>query len=642
VTASASLPRLGPAPTRRGVRFRLLAPQAIAATVGIFGSVRSSRPRETYAADRSSDGVWEVEVEGMGVGDLYAWCVDGPPLAGARFDPERCILDPHGWEVARKPTGSRCGLSRVPVFEFDWEGVRWPRILPDRRVICELHAKGATRLHPRIPRSLRGSYAGLARPEVLGYLRGLGVTTLELLPVHARLDEPFLAERGLSNYWGYNTLCWWAPEPALSSDGRGCDEFRLLVREAHRTGLEVVLDVVYNHSCEAGEGGEPVSLRATGSWYRRRTDGGLDDLTGCGNTLDFRLPQVRRLVRESLRHWVEVFRVDGFRFDLAAVHGRMDGVFDPAAPFFRELAADPVLRDRILVAEPWDATSQGYGLGKFPAGWSEWNDRFRDDVRLFWKGEGSGETFAHRLAGSVDLFGKRSPGASVNFVTCHDGFTLRDLCTWSTKRNHANGEGNRDGSDWNHSGGIGPDGESSDAAVLERRAARARGLLASALLARGIPMFLLGDERGRTQGGNNNAYCQDNGISWVDWDAPGPWPDPDWVRAVLELRSELVGTRVAEPWPVEPSRGTGGVVLEGSTGRWWLLGRAAGDREPLIPPPGRWVLRLDTSQACAAVPGPDIERVPGGIESFYVFQSPQVGLGKVKRHKSTAGRGPSG
>jgi len=574
------------------------------------------------------------------VGSLYAWSVEGPPIPGADFDPSRFILDPGGWEIGRSPGAGLCGLSRVADPGFDWRGTRRPVVPASRRVVYELHAKGFTRLHPSIPTLLQGTYAGLAHPVAIAHLKALGITTVELLPVHAHQDDTFLLERGLSNYWGYNTLSWNAPHPGYSSDNRGADEFRHLVRELHRAGLEVVLDVVYNHSCEGGPGGETSGLRGTGAWYRLDpADATLyQDLTGCGNTLDFRLPQVRAMVLESLRHWVRDFRVDGFRFDLASVFGRLDGAFDPAAPFFRELASDPLLRDRILIAEPWDATPEGYGLGRYPRKWMEWNDRFRDDLRLFWKHHVDAKTFAERLGGNTDLFPDRAPAASVNYVASHDGFTLRDLCSYLHKHNENNGEANHDGSDWNHSDNLGHEGDSIDPLLLERRARRARNLLASALLSAGTPMLLAGDEMGRTQGGNNNAYCQDSEVSWLDWSKETVWPDPEWTGSILRLRQEMSEPSVEGHWLPADHPDVSGIILADQGRRRLLLARRVGDSRPIPLPSGPWQLRLDTTTDAVPTWGLGIGALlPAVEEAFFVLDSPRLGNDSVKAENPAAG-----
>lgn len=631
---------LGPTVRKECVLFRLLAPDATAVSVGIFRDDEATAPHRIVPARPGPGGVWSALVPAARPGTLYAWSVDGPDLPGADFDPARFLLDPAGWEVARSPGKGLCGLSRVADPGFDWQGTGSPVVEASRRVVYELHVKGFTRRHPSVPPAHQGTYAGLAAPAAIAHMKALGVTTVELLPVHAHLDDAFLLERGLVNYWGYNTLSWFAPQSGFSSDGRGADEFRRMVRELHRADLEVVLDVVYNHSCEGGPRGQTVGLRGLGAWYRPDpADPALyQDFTGCGNTLDFRRPHVRSMVLESLRHWVRDFRVDGFRFDLASVFGRLEGGFDPSAPFFRELAADPVLRGRILIAEPWDATAEGYGLGRYPAGWMEWNDRFRDDLRLFWKGEADARAFATRLAGSFDLFPGRGPGASINYVACHDGFTLRDLCSFRHKHNEINGESNRDGSDWNHSDDFGHEGDSADPLLLERRARRARNLLAGAMLSMGTPMLLAGDEMGRTQRGNNNAYCQDNEISWLDWIADSAWPDLEWTAFLLRLRLELREPAVEGLWLPADHPDVSGIFLRDPERRRLLLARRGGDSRPISLPPGSWRLRLDT--ATDSVSGWDLEVGPAiaaGEEAFFVLDSPPFRNDSVKAENSAAG-----
>lgn len=593
--------RLGPVVGSDGTEFRLLAPDALRAELCVFLSALDRHPMARVLAAQGDDGIWRAFAPGIGPGCLYAWSVDGPrDLPLARFDPERLLLDPAGWQIERAVAEAGLPpLSRVVEPAFDWGNTTSPRIDPGRRVVYEAHVKGLTKQHPRVPSDLQGTYAGLASAEVVDHLVALGVTTVELLPVHAHLDDQFLLDRGLSNFWGYSTLSWFAPHPGWAArPERALDEFRQMVRTLHASGLEVVLDVVYNHSCEAGPEGRVHGLRGLGRWYRQDPSNALShqDFTGCGNTLDFRLAHVRRFVLESLRHWIRM-GVDGFRFDLASVHGRLDAGFDPTAPFFAELSRDPLLSDRIVIAEPWDATMEGYGLGRYPRGWMEWNDRFRDDVRLFWKGEGSARSFGLRLAGSPDIFADRSPLASVNYVACHDGFTLRDLASFAGKHNQANGEDNRDGADRNHSDNLGHEGETSDGAVLDARGARARNLLASALLARGTPMLLAGDEMGRTQAGNNNAYCQDNAISWVDWRVKGPWPDARWVANLLRIRTDMPEGRQWS-WIEEPDDGDGGVAIQFlSEGRSWaVLANRFGSRRSFPLPVGNWRILLDTSR----------------------------------------------
>jgi len=639
LTDAISGPALGPEVGKGGTFFRLLAPEATSVALCLFSDLRSRKPKLAFPAKPGPDGIWTAFAPRVGVGALYAWSVGGPDSPVARFDPDRFLLDPGGWEIGRMPVADKCGLSRVVDPEFDWGGTSPPAIPPSRRVLYELHVKGFTRLHPALSKKVRGTFAGLAHPDVRAHLVELGITTVEPLPVHAHLDDAFLLERGLVNYWGYNTLSWFAPHPGFASDGRGADEFRLMVRELHRAGLEVVLDVVYNHSCESGPDGPVTGLRGLGTWYRPdpADSGRYEDFTGCGNTLDFRMPHVRRLVLESLRHWVRVFHVDGFRFDLASVLGRMEDGFDPQAPFFGELAADPLLAGRILVSEPWDATVQGYAMGRFPKGWMDWNDRFRDDLRLFWKGEAGPAAFAAGMGGSRDLFGGRESWASVNYAACHDGFTLRDLCSYLHKRNESNGESNRDGSSWNHSDNMGLEGDSLDPLLLQRRAQRARNLLAGALLSLGTPMLQAGDEMGRTQGGNNNAYCQDNAVSWLDWHQASPWPDPEWTASILALRRELKDPVLDRPWLPVDHPDVSGVLLSSGKVRRLLLARRSTDNRPVPLPPGTWRVRLDTSTDAGSVAGNAVESsLQGGGEAFFVLDSKVLGNDSVKAENSAA------
>ncbi len=421
-------------------------------------------------------------------------------------------------------------------------------------VVAELHVRGFTKLHPEVPPEHRGTYLGLAHPAVTEHLRRIGVTTVELLPVTAIADEPPLLERGLPNYWGYSTLAFLAPNGRYGSEpGNEIDEFRTMVAALHAAGIEVILDVVPNHTCEGGVGGTTLSYRGLDapSYYSLGGNGYDADITGTGNTLDAGSLTVIRLVCDALRHWVTCYGVDGFRIDLASVLGRpRSGAFDPQAPLLTAIAVDPVLSRCKLIAEPWDATGEGYRVGGFGVAWSEWNGRYRDAVRDFWRGHGGIGEVASRLTGSSDLYGLsgRRPWASVNFVTAHDGFTLRDLVSYGRKHNEANGEDNRDGTDDNRSQNFGVEGETSSPVVATRRLATARAMLATLLLSTGTPMLLAGDERWRTQRGNNNAYCLDDETSWVDW-TPGPEADSltAFVARVAEIRR---GSHGPAPRPV--------------------------------------------------------------------------------------------
>ncbi len=442
---------------------------------------------------------------------------------------------------------------------FDWSGDVSPGHSRSETVVYEAHVRNQTMRHPGVPEALRGTYAGLAHPASLEHLTALGVTTVELLPVHAFTHEPHLVRMGLTDHWGYNTLGFHAPHAAYAaaSDPQGAvDEVKGMVKLLHGAGLDVVLDVVYNHTAEQGRAGGTLSWRGLDqrAYYRLDERGRDIDVTGCGNTLDLRHPVVCRMVLDSLRHWVQEYHVDGFRFDLAVALGRGRGDdFDPDHPFLVALRTDPVLSRVMLVAEPWDVGLHGWRTGQFPPPFLEWNDRFRDTARRFWVGDVRDQSSGHgghdarelatRLTGSRDLFGSRDrgPTASVNFVTAHDGFTLADLVSYDHKHNEANGEDNRDGSDGNGSWNHGVEGPTDDPDVLAARTRALRGLLGTLLLSQGVPMLTAGDELGRTQGGNNNPYCQDNETSWVDWRL-APWQDD-----LLATTRHLLGLRRALP-----------------------------------------------------------------------------------------------
>ena len=487
--------------------------------------------------------VWHGHVPGVRPGQRYGFRVQGPwdPARGQRFDPDELLLDPH----ARAVDGR---WSVVVDGAFDWGGDRPPQVPWSETVVYETHVRGFTRLHPAIPESLRGTYAGLAHPDSVGHLTDLGVTTLELLPVHQFVSEPALVRRGLTNYWGYNTVGFFAPHAAYSSSGAGgqqVEEFKAMVRALHAAGLEVVLDVVYNHTAEGAADGPTLCLRGLddAAYYRLRHDGSYDDTTGCGNSLDLRHHRCLQLVMDSLRYWVQEMHVDGFRFDLAPTLARGSSGFDAEGTFLAAVAQDPVVSRVKLVAEPWDLGPGGYRLGGFPAPWAEWNDRYRDTVRASWLGgrgsarDGGLRDLAFALSGSSDVFEARGPLASVNFVTAHDGFTLHDLVSYDHKHNEANGEGNRDGSDHDRSWNCGVEGPTDDADVLALRRRMMRNLLATLLLSAGVPMLTAGDETGRTQRGNNNAYCLDDETAWLSWDHQ-PWQRDlfVWTRALLAIR----------------------------------------------------------------------------------------------------------
>jgi isoamylase len=519
---------------------------------------------------------WHVYVPGIAVGQRYGYRVHGPydPARGHRFNPNVVLLDPYArsldgvenWqrgcfgyqlghpEADLKPNQEAAlGAPRGVVIDpsFDWEGDQLPMVPLRRAVIYEAHVKGLTKLHPDVPENLRGTYGGIAHPAIIEYLKGLGITTLELLPVHAFVDDKVLLDKGLRNYWGYNSIGFFAPDVryrATNVLGSEVREFKQMVKALHRAGLEVILDVVYNHTAEGNHLGPTFSFKGidNSTYYRLVGDDRryYFDYTGTGNSLNVRNPQVLALIMDSLRYWASEMHVDGFRFDLAATLARQLHEVDQLSAFFMLIHQSPTLRQLKLIAEPWDLGEGGYQVGKFPVRWAEWNGRYRDTLRAFWRGDGGllGD-LGYRLTGSSDLYasGGRVPAASVNFVTAHDGFTLADLVSYSHKHNAANGEDNRDGNDNEHSCNYGHEGPSSDPEITATRARQQRNLLATLLLAQGTPMLTAGDEAGRTQHGNNNAYCQDNPTSWVDWQR-----SPE-QQSLLELTKRLIRIRQEHP-----------------------------------------------------------------------------------------------
>ena len=481
--------------------------------------------RGRYLLPGRTGEVWHglVSLRAAGYGMGYAFFVDGPddPANGLRFDSSKPLVDPYARELAPGPAPR----ARIVDPHFDWKRDRAPAVPWRDTVLYELHVKGFTARHPAVPAALRGKYLGLAQPAVLAHLQSIGVTAVELLPCQAFLSEESLIERGLVNYWGYNPIAWFAPARQYAR-ADPVAEFKAMVRALHSAGIEVILDVVFNHTAEGNERGRTLSLRGIDNpvYYRLHPEDRryYENATGCGNTVNCEDPAVRALIVECLRYWVEEMHVDGFRFDLATVLGRTAQGFDAAAPLFAALRAEPALAYAKLIAEPWDVGLGGYQLGRFPSGWSEWNDRYRDAMRAFWRGDpGRIGEFAERFAGSSDLFRHdgRKPTASVNFITAHDGFTLHDLVAYDERHNEANLENNADGQSNNLSWNCGVEGPTEDAAVNALRGRQMRNCLATLWLSQGVPMLQAGDEFGRTQRGNNNAYCQDNEISWVDWSA---------------------------------------------------------------------------------------------------------------------------
>ncbi|WP_314423766.1 glycogen debranching protein GlgX [uncultured Microbacterium sp.] len=517
--------------------------------------------------ERLPGGVWEVTTELLQPGTRYAIRVGGPHGPGNTFNPETLLLDPYARGLAQGD-GYEEWRSVVIVDGFDWGQSTKPRIPLDRTVIYEGHLKGLTKRHPDVPPALHGTYAGLAHPAMIEYFHSLGITSIELLPVQAFVPEPRLLERGLTNYWGYNTLNFFTPHNAYATEEarKGgpeavLAEFKGMVRLLHEAGLEVILDVVYNHTSEEGLGGPRSSLRGidNASYYRQEASGAYIDTTGCGNTLDTSTDAGARLVLDSLRYWAQEMQIDGFRFDLATAIAR-DGshAYTPEHPLLTAIANDPILRETKLIAEPWDVGMGGWQTGNFPKGWMEWNDRYRDRVRNFWLSDidyarrasapvGIGG-FATRLAGSSNTFAdERGPLASINFVTAHDGFTLHDLVSYDVKHNEANGEQNRDGADMNRAFNHGIEGPTDDPRILAARRKAMRNLLGTLLLSAGIPMLTAGDEVGRTQRGNNNAYAQDSSLTWLGWD-PAPWQED--LRAHV---ARLIALRAENP-ALRPSR----------------------------------------------------------------------------------------
>jgi glycogen debranching enzyme len=535
---------------RTGVNFAVFSAHAQAIELCIFDDTGTHELQRIGFPSRSGD-VWHLHLEGARAGLIYGLRAHGvwQPEFGQRFNPSKLLLDPCAREIVGGNVGNfewrdehyawnshdnAAYALKARVIDdaqeqaFDWGGDQPPRTPLADTLLYELHVKGFTAQHEGVPAPLRGTYAGLASAASIAHLKRLGITAVSLLPVHQHLDEQRLAAQGLSNYWGYNTIGFFAVEPRYASSQAPRDEFRAMVRSLHAAGIEVILDVVFNHTAESDADGPNLSWRGLDnrSYYRTLPDqpGVLDNLTGCGNALDLRHPRVLQQVLDSLRYWVSAMHVDGFRFDLAPVLGRGDHGFDARAAFFQAVAQDPLLQGVKMIAEPWDIGPGGYQLGQFPSGWLEWNDRFRDTVRSHWLGHATDQgtdrgEFAQRLTASAELFNNhhREPAASVNFITAHDGFTLRDLVSYSQKHNHANGEQNRDGHGHNLSWNCGEEGPSSDAAVLSRRAALQRALLATLMLSQGTPMLCAGDELGHSQGGNNNPYCQDNATTWINW-----------------------------------------------------------------------------------------------------------------------------
>ena len=551
-----------------GVRFSLWAPRATAVDLVLI----TDRPQPTeIGMRRSDDGVWELFVSGVAPGQLYSYRVDGPwdPAHGQYFNRNKLVLDPYAKSIsggvdfredirahradAPHLIDPNDSLGAVPLGVVV-EDTPAPTPIAKRRsmadtVIYELHLRGFTKMHPLVPDHLRGSFLGLADPVVIEYLKDLGITAVELLPIHQFVAEPFVALKGLRNYWGYNTLGYFAPNAMYKAHGTPGDQiahFKQMVSALHEADIEVILDVVYNHTAEGGIDGPSLSWRGIDQsyYYRMGSSHQTDyDVTGCGNSVNTANSMVQRMILDSMRYWVTEMGIDGFRFDLATTLFRdAEHHVDQNHELKRMINEDPVFEGIKMIAEPWDIGPFGYQVGQFGPGWSEWNDHFRDHIRDFWRGHAGGVAeLATRLAGSADLFERhgRGPSATVNYVTAHDGFTMRDLVSYDVKHNQANGENNRDGTDNNRSWNHGWEGETNDEEINKLRRRQILNFHATQVLAVGTPMLVAGDEFGRTQNGNNNAYCQDSPVSWVNWDIQGPWKDVhEQVRTLLTLRAE--------------------------------------------------------------------------------------------------------
>jgi len=556
-----------------GVNFALFSAHATKVEVCLFTSDGLTEI-ERIELPEYTDEVWHGYLPAARPGTTYGYRVHGPhaPDAGHRFNPNKLLIDPYAKQLVgslqwrpelfgynlespdkdlsydERDSARFVPKCRVIDPAFTWGAARQPAVPWDRTIIYEMHVRGYTMRHDRIPQELRGSFAGLADPHVIGYLRSLGVTAIELLPIHAFVDDDNLLKRGLRNYWGYNSIGFFAPDPRYLST-TSVNEFKEAVNQFHAAGIEVILDVVYNHTAEGNELGPTLSLKGidNATYYRLLPDKKryyIND-TGTGNTVNLSHSRVLQMVADSLRYWVTEMGVDGFRFDLATILAREPYGFDEGGGFLDSCRQDPILSRVKLIAEPWDIGPGGYQVGHFPPGWAEWNDKFRDTVRAYWKGdEGKLPDLSKRLTGSQDHFNRRGrkPWASVNFITAHDGFTLHDCVSYNDKHNEANGEDNRDGHSDNQSWNHGHEGPTDDAAIKALRERTKRNMLATLLLSQGTPMLLAGDEFGRSQGGNNNAYCQDNDVNWVDWEHITPDG-----KALIDFTRKLIALRRAYP-----------------------------------------------------------------------------------------------
>jgi len=552
---------LGVTSTAAGGELRVWSANATAMELCLYDERDANWLVSAVAMERDDDDVWSAQSPALVPGARYSVRASGPAGPTHHFEPTLDLIDPYARGLARTAKGE--WRSYVQDDAFDWQGVAKPNIPLDHAVVYEAHVKGLTKLNPDLPEELRGTYAGLGHPSTIAYLKGLGVTSVELLPIHQSVSEQRLIKQGLANYWGYNTLNFFTPhaeyatrEAQTGGTGAVLREVKTMVKNLHAAGLEVLLDVVYNHTAEEGPTGPTTSLRGIDneSYYRQNSKGEYIDVTGCGNTVDFAIPAAQQLVLDSLRYWANEVQIDGFRFDLAVTLGRDERVtFDPQHPLLEAIVGDPALKDVKMIAEPWDVGMGGWQVGEFPAGWSEWNDGYRDRMRDFWltdigaarangiapNGIGS---LARRLAGSAHVFRQeRGPLASVNFITAHDGFTMADLTAYYTKHNLGNGEKNRDGTGDNHSFNHGVEGPTDDPTILAARQKAIRNLLGTLVLSAGVPMITAGDEFGRSQRGNNNAYCHDSELTWLSWQ------HEPWQRELLDVAKQLTRLRRENP-----------------------------------------------------------------------------------------------
>jgi isoamylase len=558
----------------KGVNFALYADNATGVELCLFKSQKDKKEFAKIELTERTHQIWHIYLPNAKPGQLYGYRVHGPydPQNGHRYNANKLLIDPYAKAIAGTIAwhdslfGYKLGhpdadlsfstedsapyvpKSVVVDSNFDWEGDKPPKVSYHKTIIYETHVKGFTKLHPEIPDEIKGTYAALAHPVTVRYLHSLGITAIELMPVHHFILDRHLAERGLSNYWGYNSIGFFAPDVRYSgSGGEGGQvfEFKTMVKELHKAGIEVILDVVYNHTGEGNHMGPTISFRGidNASYYRLTENKRFCmDYTGTGNTLNVMMPNVLRLIMDSLRYWILEMHVDGFRFDLASALARELHEVDRLGSFFDIIHQDPVISQVKLIAEPWDIGEGGYMVGKFPPGWAEWNGKYRDCLRDYWRGADSmlGE-FAQRFTGSPDLYQNdyRKPTASINFITAHDGFTLHDLVSYNEKHNMENGEDNNDGESHNRSWNCGAEGPTKDPAIISLRQQQKRNLLASLFLSQGVPMIVAGDELSRTQKGNNNAYCQDNEISWIDWENAD--------KELLEFTRKIIHFRKKHP-----------------------------------------------------------------------------------------------